>query len=181
MIFQHPQPRLNQIVQWSAFVVWWVMVISVPLQVLLAVLVSYGGLLALTALITLLLAPTVLLLTTATPAAQISQEGITLLPIIGKQQSIDWAQVSQFQVYPLLPQADQEVNRRHLIGHKHYRPAEGVMLVIPTLPIQYRIMGFFAGSGGKGAIAFTNRTHTDYDRLRAILVAHLGEPIPLAE
>lgn len=181
MLFQHPQPRLNQVIQRSAFIVWWIMILSVPLQLVLAVLIAYGGLLSITALITLLLAPTVLLLTTATPAVQVSEAGITLLPIIWKQQSLTWEQISKFQVYPLLPQADQEVNRRHLVGHKHYRSAEGVMLVVTTLPIQYRIMGFFAGSGGEAAIALTNRTHTDYDRLRAVLVAHLGEPTPLTE
>ncbi|MFZ4827651.1 MAG: hypothetical protein ACOYLB_09850 [Phototrophicaceae bacterium] len=181
MIFQHPQPRLNQFIQWGAMLLWWVMVLSVPLQVMLGLLIAYGGLLFITALTTLLLAPTVLLLTLATPPVQITPEGITLLPRVWQPQTIAWEQVSAFQVYPLLPQADQEVNRRHLVGRKNYRPAEGVMLIVPSLPLPYRILGFFVGSGDKGAVAFTNRTHTDYDGLHQLLVAHLGEPTPLAE
>jgi hypothetical protein len=181
MTFEHPQPRLNGFIQRGALLVWWVMLLSAPLQMMLAVLIAHGGLMFITALTTLLLAPTVLLLTTATPPVQITAEGITLLPQVWRPHPIAWEQVSEFQVYPLLPQPDQEVNRRHLVGRRHYRAAEGVMLVVPSLPMQYRILGFFVGSGGKGAVAFTNRTHADYAQLRQLLVTHLGEPTPLAE
>ena len=67
--------------------------------------------------------------------------------------------------YPLLPPADAEVTRKALAGRKKYRPAEGVMLVIPALPLPYRFGGFFPGEGFTPVIAVTTRTHTDYDDL----------------
>jgi hypothetical protein len=68
-------------------------------------------------------------------------------------------------VYPLLPSADAETTRRLTVGRIKYRPAAGIMLVIPGLPPQYRIAGFFAGERAAPIIALTNRAHADYERL----------------
>jgi hypothetical protein len=48
------------------------------------------------------------------------------------------------------------------------------MLVIPSLPFQYRFTGVFTGEGFTGIIAFTNRTHTDYSRLVSLVKAYCG-------
>ncbi len=47
------------------------------------------------------------------------------------------------------------------------------MLVIPSLSLPYRAVGFFTGEGLRPVVAFTNRTHSDYDRLARTLLEHL--------
>jgi len=137
--------------------------LSVPLQIVLAF--AGAPVFALTGLFTLLLAPFVLLLTTATPAVTVAPEGIMVQPRLWRTHSIPWHQVAAIKPYPLLPPADAEISRRYLAGRSRYRPAEGIMLVIPGLPAQYRIAGLLAGEGFRPVIAITNRTHAHYDVL----------------
>jgi hypothetical protein len=42
-----------------------------------------------------------------------------------------------------------------------------MMLVLPDLPLPYRVTGVLAGEGFIPVIAITNRTHTAYDDLIA--------------
>jgi hypothetical protein len=107
----------------------------------------------------------VLLLTTATPRVTVSPEGITIQPLVWKEQFIRWNDVQAIKNYPLLPPSDSEIGRKAMTGRRGYRPAEGKMLVIPALPIQYRVTGYLAGEGFTGVIALSNRTHQEYDRL----------------
>jgi len=107
----------------------------------------------------------VLLLTTATPRVIISPEGLTIQPLIWQAQFVPWNAVQTIKDYPLLPPSGSEVGRKALAGRQRYHPAQGKMLVIPTLPIQYRVTGYFAGEGFTGVIALTNRTHQEYDKL----------------
>ena len=78
--------------------------------------------------------------------------------------------------YPLLPPKDAEVTRRAMVGKKRYRAAEGKMLIIPSLPLQYRFTGLFAGEGFTGVIALTNRSHTNYDALIKQVEKHVTSP-----
>ena len=158
----HPSPLLDRITQYSAAALVAVMLVATPLQILLSPL---GGLFFFTAIATLLLIPPVLLLTAATPAVTVSPEGIAIQPRLWKPQFIPWRDVLAFKDYPLLPPHDSEVGRKALLGRRRYRPAQGKMLVIPGLPFQYRVTGFFAGEGFTPVIALTNRTHADYDKL----------------
>lgn len=161
----HPSPALNRAVHYGALAVLIVLAASVPLQVLLALSGARGGLFTLSALATLLLALPILLLITATPAVSISEDGLTVHPVIWRARFIPWQAVRELKDYPLLPPPDTEVGRRVLVGRRKYRPAQGVMLVIPGLPAQYRVTGFFAGEGLTSVIALTSRTHTDYEQL----------------
>lgn len=101
-----------------------------------------------------------------TPPVVISDEGLTIASFLGREQLIAWDDIQKVSDYPLLPQANQEILKQYLVGRKNYRPAEGIMLIIPQLPILYRFAGFLAGEGGSPIIAFTNRTHSDYDTLK---------------
>jgi hypothetical protein len=107
----------------------------------------------------------VLLLTTATPRVTVSPNGLTIQPLVWREQFVSWDAVQALKDYPLLPPADSEIGRKALAGRQRYRPAQGKMLVIPMLPIQYRVTGYFAGEGFTGVIALTNRTHQEYDKL----------------
>ena len=170
----HPKPQQNRLVQYGAAFVSLLMLAAAGLQVLLAVIVTPGLIFGLTALITLLLIPFVLLLTAATPALTLSPEGLTLEPMIWKRQFVPWGQVTAVKPYPLLPQAEAETTRRALVGRNKYQAAAGIMLVIPGLPLQYRIAGVLAGEGGQPVIAITNRTHTDYETVVDQIRAYTG-------
>ncbi len=151
--------------QYGALVFILVIVIAALLQVLLALLVVPGGLMFITAVLTVLLALPVLMLLTATPPVTVNQEGIHIEPAVWPARFVRWEAVTAVKDYPLLPTPDAEVGRRTLLGRRKYRPAEGIMLVIPGLPVQYRVAGFFAGERGAPVIALTSRTHTEYDKL----------------
>ena len=170
----HPHPRagLNRAIQYGALVVVAIMVISAPLQVLLTLMGAPGGLFVLSALFTLLLALPVLMLTAYAPAVHVDDEAITLQPAIWKEQIIPWDAVKAVKVYPLLPSADAEITRQLTVGKRKYRPAAGIMLVIPGLPPQYRIAGFFAGERAAPVIALTNRAHVDYEKLVQAVLSH---------
>lgn len=161
----HPNPLLDRVTQYGAVALVAVMLVATPLQIVLLLVGAPGGLFLFTAIATLLLTPPVLLLTTATPRVTVSPDGITIQPIIWKEKFIPWSEVQALKDYPLLPPSDSEVGRKALAGRQRYRAAEGKMLVIPTLPVQYRVTGYFAGEGFTGVIALTNRTHAEYEKL----------------
>jgi hypothetical protein len=172
----HPRPALDRLVHGVALLVLVCIVIAAPLLAMLGIGAGLPPLLPLlTALVLLLFAPFVLMLTTATPPVTVSAEGLTLTPRLWPAQTVAWADVRAVKPYPLLPGADAEVGRRALVGRARYRPAEGIMLVIPGLPGYYRITGFLAGAGFTPVIALTNRTHTDYDTLVAAVRRYAGD------
>ncbi len=141
-------------------------------------LAAFGlPLLVLSGLITLLLIAPVMMLTSATPAVSIAADGITLHPRVWHERFVAWDDVRAIKDYPLLPPKDAEVTRRAMVGKKRYRAAEGKMLIIPSLPLQYRFTGIFAGEGFTGVVALTNRSHTDYDRLIKQVEKHV-QPQP---
>jgi ABC-type branched-subunit amino acid transport system permease subunit len=162
---RHPKPRLDRLTQYGAAALIIVMLLAAVFQIVLAVAVAPALLFVMTAIITLLLIPFVLMLTTSTPAVTVAPEGITIEPLIWKSQFVPWQQVKAVKNYPLVPQADTEFTRKAMSGRKRYRPAAGIMLVIPSLPPQYRITGLLTGEGFTSVIAVTTRTHHDYDRL----------------
>lgn len=172
----HPKPGLNRVVQYGALGVTLVMIAAALSQVMLAMFTPGGGLI-LSAILTLLLAAPVLMLTAYAPAVGVDERGITLFPIIWKTRFVPWNMVKAVKVYPLLPTEDAEVTRRITVGRKKYRPAAGIMLVIPVLPPQYRIAGFFAGERAAPVIALTNRAHADYDTLLRAVLTHTDEQI----
>ncbi len=159
----HPIQWLDRLTQYGAAAVLVVMLAAAVLQLVLAVMIAPAF--ALTALFTLALAPFILMLTAATPAVTVAPEGIILQPRVWKTQMIPWQAVTAIKPYPLLPPPDGEMSRRALAGRRNYRPAEGLMLVIPSLPVQYRVAGALAGEGFIRVIAVTTRTHARYDVL----------------
>ncbi len=176
----HPNPLLDRITQYAALALAVVMLVSVPLQVLLTVLGAPGGLFIVTALVVLALTPPVIMLTATTPAVTLQADGLWLEPRVWQRRFIPWEQVEALKEYPLIPKENEEVQRRTFVGRKNYAPVQGIMLVIPSLPLQYRIAAFFAGESGKGIVALTTRTHTEYPKLRKKLVHHLGAVQPHA-
>jgi hypothetical protein len=161
----HPKPLLDRVTQYGAAALIVVMLVATVAQIALAMLGGPGGLFVFTGIATLLLVPPVLLLTTATPRVTVSPDGIIIQPLIWKEQLVRWDDVRAIKDYPLLPPSDSEIGRKAISGRRGYRPAEGKMLVIPGLPIQYRVTGYLAGEGFTGVIALTSRTHQEYDKL----------------
>jgi hypothetical protein len=163
MLYGHPHPAVDRIAQYGGLTLTIVLILAGLGQLGLAF--TSQPLFALNAIITLLLIAPVTMLTTATPAVSIAPDGITLKPCVWRERFVPWSDVREIKDYPLLPPKDAEVVRALLQGRRRYRPAEGKMLVIPALPLQYRFTGLFAGAGFTGVIGLTNRTHTDYEAL----------------
>jgi hypothetical protein len=172
----HPNLRLERVTQYGALALIIVMLLGAAGQVGLALSGLPLGLLLITGIITLLLIAPVIMLTTATPAVSVSAEGIQIEPMIWRSRLIRWEEIRAIKPYPLLPPADVEVGRKALTGRRRYRPAEGIMLIVPSLPLQYRFTGLFAGEGFVGVTALTNRSHTGYERLVKTVEAHSPTP-----
>jgi hypothetical protein len=170
----HPNPTLDRITQYGALALVSVMLLAALAQIVLALTVRPALLFVLTAIITILLIPFVLMLTTSTPGVTVGKEGLTIEPLIWRAQFVPWRDIKAVKSYPLLPQAGAEVSRKAMAGRKKYRPAEGIMLVIPSLPPQYRITGLLAGEGLTSVIGITTRTHSDYDRLTEKIFTYIG-------
>lgn len=148
------------------------LVLSVPPQLALA-FVTGGLLFMLTAPLALLLLLPLAMLTSATPPLSIDEAGLTIKPLLWRERFIAWDEIRAAKPYPLLPPQEGESVRRTMVGRKKYQTAEGIMLIVPGLPIQYRAAGFFAGEGLMPIIAITNRTHTGYDWLAKQINAHV--------
>ena len=108
------------------------------------------------------------------PPVQVEEAGLRLMPLFGGERFIAWEAIQDLKAYPLLPNANQEVLRQWMVGRKQYRAAEGIMLLVPSLPAPYRIEGFLAGANGLPIIAFSNRSHADYYELKARLEKKLS-------
>ncbi len=162
--FDHPRPRLDQLIQWGSAVLAGAFVLCALASVLIA-LVFGLPLMVIGALFALGLAGAALLPTTAAPAVTLTERDLITRSRIWGRHAAPWSAVEMLKSYPLLPPAGAEVMRRALVGQNRYRPAEGVLIAVRTLPFPYRIHGWFAGEGFTPAIALTNRAHQDYDRL----------------
>lgn len=112
-----------------------------------------------------------------TPPIIITDEGIILKRFIGGDRLILWQEIKEVAPYPLLPQANQEILKQYLIGRNKYRAAEGLMLIVPSLPFVYRIASVLAGEKGAPIVAFTNRAHRDYDILNQRILHHANHAI----
>ena len=174
--YTHPNPRFYRFTQWLIFVALCVVILTVPLQLLIAVMNPKAVLFYFSALITLALTAPLILYLTATPTVSIYETGLTVYPFVGKSHAIDWEDIHAVKEYPLLPRQNHEVNKRLLVGRKRYKQAEGIMLIVPRLPMVYRVGGLFVGEHGGKIIALTNRTHTDYDHLVKQVMKHTGKP-----
>lgn len=169
-VHRHPKTRLNNLIQYGAIVVVGLLLVSAPLQIVLTLTGAPEGFIV-SALFTVLLAAPVLMLTAVAPPVTVDETGIMLKPLIWKKRFVPWSDVQAVKVFPLLPTEEQEINRKWVVGRNNYRAAQGIMLLIPGLPVQYRIAGFLAGERGRPIIALTNRAHTDYEHLVKIVLS----------
>ncbi|MEO0562364.1 MAG: hypothetical protein AAF125_09625 [Chloroflexota bacterium] len=174
----HPNPLQHNIIQYGSAATAALMLVCVPLLLVMAFIVQYGGFLVVGALVVFVLSLPVLMLTAVSPPVTVSADGIAVEPLLWNRRQIAWDDVAAVKAYPLLPTEDTEVNRRTFVGRRNYTPAQGVMLVLPGMPIQYRIAAFFAGEPGRAIIALTNRTHTDYPALIETVERYAGEVQP---
>jgi len=173
--YTHPNQRVYRLTQWLAFILMWVILLTVPLQVTIAIIYPPAALFYLSAIVTFtLIAPLILYLTT-TPTVSVDEHGITLHPFIGSVHQIEWEHIVEIKDYPLLPRRGHEVNKRLLTGRNRYQEAQGIMLITPRLPMLHYVGGFFVGEYGRKIIALTNRTHTDYDHLNTQVVKYVGK------
>jgi hypothetical protein len=165
-ITHHPplSPTGYRLQQIFAAILLVVMALAAGGLFILAILLTAPLMVIMSLLVIALMVPVAMLLSVSPPIT-VDEEGLTLEPFWGQAQQIAWEDIAAMQVYPLLPQADQEVERRLIQGRKKYRAAEGYMLLVPRLPLRYRMAGFFAGVGAQPIVAFTNRAHSDYDVL----------------
>lgn len=168
----HPNPGLDRAVNYGAFIVFIIMLLSVIPQVYIALTLPLGRMMIVAALLTLALSLPVLMLTTLYPAVTVERDGLLIQPVIWRAVRVAWGDIGAVKKHPLLPPADSEVGRKLMVGRKKYQPADGIMLVIPSLPFYYRINGLFCGEGLTPVVAFTNRAHTDYRQLARSIEQH---------
>lgn len=162
--YRHPKPTLNRLAHYIVALLLIPLWLTIPAQLVLTLLLP-GGIMLVSALLTLLLSLPLLLFLFATPEVSLSEGGIEVRPVVGRAHLLPWKSVRAIKDYPLLPRPDQETERRALMGRRKYRAAAGKMLLVEGLPFQYRAAGFFSGEGWRPVIALTNRTHTDYEAL----------------
>ena len=161
---EHPN-RLLYKVQQVALLASLIASLFASVMLIVVALLLSTPLFVIMSLLVLLLSAPLLMALVNTPPVTITDEGLILQPFIGNERHIPWQAIEHIEAYPLLPQANQEILKQYLIGRKKYRPAEGIMLIVPSLPLPYRIAGLLTGTGGMPLIAFTNRTHQDYETL----------------
>lgn len=94
-----------------------------------------------------------------------TDDGLIVQPLLLPEMVLPWSEVREVRAYPLLPNENQEVLRRLLLGRQRYTAAKGIMLVATGLSPLHRVAGWFAGAQGAPVLALTNRTHQSYDRL----------------
>ncbi len=162
-IYNHPHSKIDRVSQIFALVGVMFIVIAAPFQILFGL--SDGILFFLSAFFSLSLTMPLLMSTVIAPAIKVSDEGLTLIPVIWKEHQVKWSDIKAIKPYPLLPPADAEVTRKIAVGKVKYAPANGVMLIIPQLSWMYRIGGFFVGEHLQPIIAITNRAHSQYGEL----------------
>jgi len=159
-------PRAARLSAWTAAAFVVLLALSLPLWVLMSLSAPRALLLLLMLVPTVLFLPAVVYLSVATPPVTLTDAGVRLRPIVlWRETFITWDAIEAVKPYPLLPSPETEVVRKALVGRRKYAPAQGIMLISHALPLPYRVVGFFAGQGSKGVVAFTNRTHADYDAL----------------
>jgi len=169
LTYSHPIPWQFQVQRAVAVGILALGVVAAALLLLVAVLLP-APLFAIMALMVALLMAPVLWLLFGTPPVTLTEEGLIVHEFPGRQRKIAWEAIESVQLYPLLPTEQNEVMRRLLQGRKQYRPAEGIMLLIPSLSWPYRIGGFFAGQGFRPIIALTSRTHEHYAELNRTII-----------
>lgn len=176
--YDHPHMTRYRMEQRFGMALLVLIIIGCAGQVLLAVLL-HGLLFGMTALTLLALVPFVLMLLSVAPPVTLDEQGILIHPWWWSERRIAWDDVLALKPYPLLPQANQETERRALQGRRKYQPAVGIMLVVRGLPWQYRCAGFFAGEHSQPVIALTSRTHRDYSHLVQAIEQQSAQRPPL--
>lgn len=173
-VHDHPRPRLTRLTHVGAALVLAAMLLGALGLLALGLADARFRLLVVASGILLLLAPAVLLVTTITPPLSVRRDGLAIRPVLWRPVEVAWSDVRAVKPYPLLPAPEGKVGRRMLVGKRRYRAAEGTMLVIPALPALYRVNGIFCGEGLTPVVAFTTRSHRDYDRLVEQVRQHTG-------
>ena len=171
----HPSPVIDRLTQYGALAFIALALLLLIGQLALAAVGVAPIAIVLTAITLLALLPGALWLTTATPPVEVESDGLIIAPLIWPRRRVAWADVRTVIPYPLLPEPQSERARQAMVGRRKYRPAEGMLLLIPALPWYYRFTGFFSGVGFTPAIALTNRTHRDYETLILEVRAHTIE------
>lgn len=162
--YTHPYPHLNRLAHLIVRVMLGLLWFTIPVQILLAALLS-APMMLFSALLSAFLSLPLLMFLYATPPLRLADDALTICPPYGKPQHVPWAAIYEMRDYPLLPTPDQEIERRAWLGRKHYQPARGKLLLIRGLPWPYRALSIFVGVYPSPAIAITNRTHQHYDQL----------------
>lgn len=159
-------PRVARISAWTAAAFVVLLALSLPMWVLMGFTSPRALLLVFMIIPTVLFLPAVVYLSAATPPVTLTDEGVRLRPmVLWREKFIAWGDIEAAKPYPLIPSPETEIVRKALVGRRKYAAADGIMLVSSALPLPYRIVGFFAGQGTKGVVAFTNRTHANYETL----------------
>jgi hypothetical protein len=170
-IHRHPRPLLHTITRLAVAMGLSAVVLSIPLQLILAFTIA--PLLLGTSVFTILLTVPLLILSVLHPEIRVTETGLRLMPMLWRAQSIGWETLSTLTDHPLI--YEDPVLSRHLYG-KQYRLREGKVIVLSRdAPVlwMYRLLGLFSGVGLTPAFGISSTTHTDYESLLQTIQARL--------
>lgn len=171
-VHRYPHRCVRRLIEWLLLITLIIVAMAIVVEIILGLVV--GPLFLMMALFTAILLIPLLMRTVLQPAIELTADGLTLHPMIWKAQFVLWAALERQVEHPLL--FNNEATGRLLHG-KHYRPREGMVIVVNDhagLSPVYRLVGSVAGAGNRAAFAISSTTHTDYEVLRNAIMQHLG-------
>lgn len=177
IIAEHPplNPRLYMVERWlvrAGVTLGWVALAG---QGLLLILGLPGGfsVLPLLMVFTLILLLTLLIAAGLRPPVTAFEDGLLIMPPVGRTQFVAWAAIVEVRDHFLAP-SDQTL-AYPLQGRKNSPDREGVWLLSrDALPVRYRLVGWLTGLGNVAVFGIAESTHQNYPALRALIKARTG-------
>ena len=174
-VHHHPQPRVRRFTARLVGIGLVTAGLAALAQVALAVLFGSTGVLFLgTAILTLILACPLAMLSALHPAITVGTNGLLVSPMLWRACFVPWSALARMEPHPLFWNNDAT---GRLLHGRRYRPREGALVLVHTdagLPPQFRIVSLLTGGPALPAFAISSTTHTRYPELAGILRDQVG-------
>jgi hypothetical protein len=170
-VHHYPHRRVRRLIEGLLLIALIIAIMAIVVEIIFGLVV--GPLFLMMALFTAILLIPLLMRTVLHPEIELTADGLTLHPMLWKEQFVSWSALTGQAEHPLL--FNNEATGRLLHG-KRYLPREGMVIVVNDTaglsPI-YRLVGSLAGVGNRTAFAISSTTHRDYEALRDTITQYL--------
>lgn len=167
---RHPRPRVRRFTARLIAIGLTTAGLAALAQVALAVLFGSAGVLFLgTAILTLILACPLVMLSALHPAITVGTNGLLVSPMLWRTCFVSWSALARMEQHPLFWNNDATGRLLHGRG---YRPREGALVLVHAdagLPPQFRLVSLLTGGPALPAFAISSTTHTRYPELAGAL------------